>query len=98
MSSYERATRSSVPLPQSPPQYWVMPQMPAIANASMLQNALPGGSSVNGWPGSQDGHYLPRPSRRFYVIGENGETKTVAGDPSLMDDDEMEISESGAAF
>lgn len=95
LSTYERSARTSVPLPQNPPQYWVMP---AMANPSMMQAALAGGSSVNGWPGAQDSRYLPRPQRRFYVIGENGETKTMEGDPSLNDDYEMETSESGAAF
>ena len=98
MSSYERASRSNVPLPQNPPQYWVMPQMPALSNASLMQAALNAGSAVSGWPGTPDSRYLPRPQRRFYVIGENGETKTMDGEPTLNDEYEMEPGESGAAF
>lgn len=96
LSTYERSMRANVPMPQSPPQYWVLPQM---TNPPMLQNALNGGHTVNGWNSSQsDANYLPRPSRRFYVIGENGKPELVDGDPSISDDLEMETGASGAAF
>ena len=97
-TTYERNMRSNVSMPQNPPQYWVMPQMPTLSNAAAMQGALNAGTSMGGWPGAQNAQYLPRPQRRFYVIGENGQPKVVDGDPGVNDDYEMETGESGAAF
>jgi hypothetical protein len=106
VSSYDRSMRQSVPMPQSPPQYWVLPQQfqgmgnPA-GNPAYAHNAIAAGIAAPNWPMAQeDMQYLPRPRRRFYVIGENGEPKLLedgsagnANDPYAIDSDEP-----GAAF
>lgn len=66
------------PLPQSPPQYWVMPQgaQPGLqpgysvrepaANYQQLQQPL-----------AAPEYLLPASRRRFYMIGEGGEVKEI---------------------
>src|ERR1700694_5058208 len=54
VSSYERSTRQSVPLPQNPPQYWVLPQQfQAMGNPAYAQNAIAAGMAAPNWPMSQ---------------------------------------------
>jgi hypothetical protein len=81
VTSYERQMRSSVPLPQNPPQYWVLPQQFAgMNNGSYGQQPQPALAGPSQWQMNADASanaYMMRPRRRFYVIGENGEPKMV---------------------
>ena len=74
----EHYLRQSAPLPPEPPQYWVVPGQPVTVDGRTARLAAP----MN-WPtgyGDLAG-YMPRPRRKFYVIGENGEPRELA-DPS----------------
>ncbi len=78
----ERYTRQAAPLPPEPPQYWVVQGQPMTADARTARLSAP-----MGWP-AQYGNaagFMPRPRRKFYVIGENGEPHEVAdaGNPAL---------------
>jgi hypothetical protein len=97
LSSYDRNMRQSTPMPQSPPQYWVMPQQYAQLNGAAYMQA----GGAQGWPmPQQDAPYLPR-QRRFYVIGENGDPRMLE-DRSAMagsgDPYEADSESPGAAF
>jgi hypothetical protein len=61
--------RYSAPLPQSPPQYWVMPQ-PVAQPMPMMNPQLTNPNMA--WSTGMD---MPR--RRFYVIGEAGDVNEV---------------------
>jgi hypothetical protein len=103
-SGYDRSLRHSAPLPQNPPQYWVLPQtMQPMRAGAYPVNAIPAGITAMGWPmapgmGGEEMNYLPRPRRKFYVIGENGEPKAL--DDPATDDDPYAIDSDGpgAAF
>ncbi len=111
-SSYERQTRSSVPLPQNPPQYWMTPQQygaannngygqsPALVAPSQWQmNSEAAGATRGASPASAQ---MANSRRRFYVIGEDGQPKMVDQDISEQDDANgmfvMGGADSGAAF
>ena len=99
---YERQLRNTVPLPQNPPQYWVLPQQfQGMANPAYNMPAL--GTGNMGWQMQTNNTVaLPRPRRRFYVIGESGEPKPV--DEGAFSRDEYDgvdaygVEEPGAAF
>lgn len=71
----EHYLRQSSPLPPEPPQYWMAQGQPVTADARTARLAAP-----MGWPGQygEAAGFMPRPRRRFYVIGENGEPREVA--------------------
>ena len=102
VTSYDRQMRGSVPLPQNPPQYWVLPQQfagaPNVQYGQQSQPALPGPAQ---WSANPDA-YTMRSRRRFYVIGENGEPRlmdeTMADQDAANDAYGMGGGESGAAF
>jgi hypothetical protein len=86
LSSYDRGIRHSTPLPQNPPQYWVLPQQYAGANAPAYIQGSATHTGAPGWPGAPDEmSYLPRPRRRFYVIGENGEARMLENPAAAPD-------------
>ncbi|MCL4505325.1 MAG: hypothetical protein M1434_04500 [Chloroflexi bacterium] len=93
MTTYERQMRCISPLPQNPPQYWVLPpQLSGMANTSMMRNgASPAISAPAAWQMPQDSSGAPPPRRKFYVIGENGE-------PRAVDQDEMDTASSGDPY
>ena len=69
--SPDRTQRYHSPLPQNPPQYWVMPQQPYAvrepgANYHQLQQ-----------PSAAPEYMMPLSRRRFYMIGEGGEVKEI---------------------
>jgi len=76
--AHERYLRQTAPLPPEPPQYWVVQGQPVAADGRTARLSAP-----MGWPGhyGDAADYMPRPRRKFYVIGENGEPREVA-DPS----------------
>jgi hypothetical protein len=78
----ERYMRQSAPLPPEPPQYWVVQGQPMTADARAARLSAP-----MGWPGQygDTAGFMPRPRRKFYVIGENGEPREVedAANPAL---------------
>ena len=97
ISIYERSMRHGYQMPPNPPQYWVMP--PQFQAPTQTAPAIPGGMSMSGWPGSQEEmQYLPRPRRRFYVIGENGEPKPVDSEAATDAAYPFDPDEAGAAF
>ncbi len=67
--------RQSAPLPPEPPQYWVMQGQPAARDGRTAHL-----STRLGWPThyGNAADFMPRPRRKFYVIGENGEPHEVA--------------------
>lgn len=77
----ERYMRQSAPLPPEPPQYWVVQGQPVATDGRTARLSAP-----MGWPGqygdagsaSTGSAFMPRPRRKFYVIGENGEPREVA--------------------
>lgn len=71
----ERYMRQSAPLPPEPPQYWVVQGQPVTADARTARLSAP-----MGWSGpyGDAAGFMPRPRRKFYVIGENGEPREVA--------------------
>lgn len=67
----ERQVRYHTPMPQNPPQYWVMPQQPYMVREpqqhyQQLQQPL-----------AAPEYMLPQSRRRFYMIGEGGEVKEI---------------------
>jgi hypothetical protein len=103
LSSYDRGIRHSTPLPQNPPQYWVLPQQFAAMNAPAYMQAA--GASNTGapmWQVSPDqAAYAPRPRRRFYVIGENGEPRLLespAAPDSVTSQYELDGDDAGGVF
>ena len=104
MTTYERQMRSVSPLPQNPPQYWVVPpQFNGMANAAMMRNGVnPAIAAPATWQMPQDAAGMLPQRRRFYVIGENGEPRAVDQDEmdtAVMDDPYAYNSgETGAAF
>jgi|GEM_PF-1468930 len=101
VTSYERQMHSSVPMPQNPPQYWVMPQQVAAMNNSAFGQQQAALAAPGQWQSGADA-YMMRPRRRFYVIGENGEPRMMdagaADANSSTDDYDLSGSETGAAF
>ena len=96
-SGYERSIRhgyqSGYQLPPNPPQYWVLPQQ------FQTPQAVAAGMNAAGWPGSQEQmQYLPRPRRRFFVIGENGEPKPLENEAVNDASYPFDPDEAGAAF
>jgi hypothetical protein len=79
----ERPLRHSAPMPQSPPQYWVMPsphydlRVPSPMQAPVVQGKLQ-------QPLVAPELMLPAVRRRFYVIGESGDVREIEApfDPS----------------
>jgi hypothetical protein len=69
----ERAFASSAPMPQSPPQFWVMPnQTPAVDPRLQLTQSnlqIPTPTRLSDFN-------TPSP-RRFYMIGETGEMQEI---------------------
>ena len=97
ISIYERSLRHGYQMPPNPPQYWVMP--PQFQAPTQTAPAIPGGMSLAGWPGSnEEMQYLPRPRRRFYVIGENGEPKPIENEAATDATYPFDPDEAGAAF
>lgn len=75
--------RYQAPLPQNPPQYWVMPQgVPQTAYT--VREPAPHYQALQ--PGMAAPEYLlPQSRRRFYMIGEGGEVKEIEA-PQGRDD------------
>jgi hypothetical protein len=96
ISVYERS-RHGYQMPPNPPQYWVIP--PQFQTPPQTAPAIPGGMSMSAWANApEEMQYLPRPRRRFYVIGENGEPKPVEGDSATDAQYPYDSDEAGAAF
>ena len=76
----ERMMRQGAPLPPEPPQYWVVQGPPMAADGRTQRLAAP---MAMGWAGQygEAAGLIPRPRRKFYVIGENGEPREVV-DPT----------------
>lgn len=67
----ERQVRTQAPMPQNPPQYWVMPQPPyAVREPHQQYQQLQ-------QPIAAPEYMLPQSRRRFYMIGEGGEVKEI---------------------
>jgi hypothetical protein len=66
----DRQARYHAPMPQSPPQYWVMPQQPYMAREPQHYQQLQ-------QPIAAPEYMLPQSRRRFYMIGEGGEVKEI---------------------
>ena len=74
--SYERNPRYNSPMPQNPPQYWVVPQHMQMQPPQSLQQQLPAASPyANRQPTSE--YVLPAAKRRFYMIGETGDVQEL---------------------
>lgn len=71
----ERTMRQGAPLPPEPPQYWVVQAPPPAQNGRLIAPY-----------GYDQTAMVPRPRRRFYVIGENGEPREVADPTASVDD------------
>jgi hypothetical protein len=67
----DRQPRYSAPMPQNPPQYWVMPQQPYTVREPMPQQ------QQLHQPIAAPEYMLPLSRRRFYMIGEGGEVKEI---------------------
>jgi hypothetical protein len=99
---YDRVQRPTVPLPQNPPQYWVLPPQMQPDAAYMQARLNTTQSGAPAWQMGGDGtQYLPRPRRRFYVIGESGEVRDLeqpgnSGTPA--EQYEYEESDPGSVF
>lgn len=85
--SFERSPRYSTPLPQNPPQYWVMPNMQPQpvpqTNYMPPQRQLPSATGQLTWTQPPE---FNMPRRKFYMIGDAGEVQELsddAGEPSL---------------
>jgi hypothetical protein len=80
----ERYARHTAPMPQSPPQYWVMPnpQFDIRAPQPAQMQAMPSALQA---PLVAPDYMLPAARRRFYMIGEAGEVREIEapadGDP-----------------
>jgi hypothetical protein len=72
--SYERNPRYNSPMPQNPPQYWVVPQQMQMQQSAQPQ--LPASASyMLRQPTSE--FVLPAVKRRFYMIGETGDVQEL---------------------
>ena len=87
--SYERSPRSMAPMPQNPPQYWVVPpqmqQQHQQNGMPQMQQQLPQPMAMGayGMRPSTPEYMLPA-KRRFYIIGETGEVQELdEGNPSM---------------
>ncbi len=86
--SFEHSTRHSAPMPQSPPQYWVMPsvqpQPMAQTNFMAPQQRQLAPTSQLTWTQPPE---FNMPRRKFYMIGDGGEVQELTDDantePSL---------------
>ena len=97
MSMYERPMRHGYQMPPNPPQYWILP--PQFQAPTQTAQALAAGMSMSAWPGNPENmQYLPRPRRRFYVIGENGEPKPLENEVATDAAYSFDPDEAGAAF
>ncbi len=80
--SYERAPRYQAPLPQNPPQYWVVPpqmqqhQQNGMQPMQQQQLTQPMTMAAYGMRPTTPDYMLPA-KRRFYVIGETGEVQEL---------------------
>lgn len=77
------APRYSIPMPQSPPQYWVMPTMqPATPPNYMapVQRQLPPANQQLSW--TQPPEFSMPPRRKFYMIGDGGEVEELMDESS----------------
>jgi len=78
----ERYNRNSAPMPSEPPQYWVVPGERVVLDArnGRLQPGTPAPWSGMGTTDA----YLPRPRRRFFMIGESGDQQELRDPASAM--------------
>lgn len=67
----DRQVRYHAPMPQNPPQYWVMPQQPYVVREPQQQY------QQLQQPIAAPEYMLPQSRRRFYMIGEGGEVKEI---------------------
>ncbi len=63
--------------PQTPPQYWVVQQSPNMPQAQPQHNTLPTGQPTESFT-------LP-PRRKFYLIGESGDTSEIQPETDTSD-------------
>ena len=83
LQARERALTHSSPLPQSPPQYWVMPTQPPVP-AQAGSPPLLANTAIH-WNLTPENLQLA-PRRKFYVIGESGTMEEINA-PSEPDPD-----------
>ena len=76
--SFERNPRYSAHMPQSPPQYWVVPQHMQMQQPAqqMAQPQLPN-QNAYAYRQPTAEYVLPATRRRFYMIGEAGEVQEL---------------------
>jgi hypothetical protein len=72
--SYERNPRYNSPMPQNPPQYWVVPQH--MQMQPPVQQQLPPVAAY-GLRQPTSEFVLPAVKRRFYMIGETGDVQEL---------------------
>ncbi len=72
--SYERNPRYNSPMPQNPPQYWVVPQHMQMQQPAQQQ--LPPVAAY-GLRQPTSEFVLPATKRRFYMIGETGDVQEL---------------------
>ncbi len=97
-STYDRTLHHSYQMPPNPPQYWILPQpFQSATHMGYQAPSIAAATSAAGWPGSSsDSQYLPK-SRRFYMIGTNGEPKAVE-DETADEADSYNAEATGAVF
>ena len=81
--SYERNPRYNSPMPQNPPQYWVVPQHMQMQQP-MQQQQLPASAYAMRQPTTE--FMLPAVKRRFYMIGETGDVQELDESISTVTD------------
>jgi hypothetical protein len=74
-ASIERTQRYSAPMPQSPPQYWVMPNQAYDPRMTQVMQ-MPQSQQLQ-QPIAAPEFMLTASRRRFYMIGEGGEVKEI---------------------
>ena len=74
--TYERGPRYTSHMPQSPPQYWVVPQHMQMQQPVQPQPQL---QTPNAYAVRQptNEYVLPAVKRRFYMIGETGDVQEL---------------------
>jgi hypothetical protein len=72
--SFERNPRYNSPMPQNPPQYWVMPQQMQMPQP--MQQQMPAAATYAFRQPTSE-FMLPAVKRRFYMIGETGEVQEL---------------------
>ncbi|MCS7062253.1 MAG: hypothetical protein RMN25_13990 [Anaerolineae bacterium] len=99
--------RHTAPLPPEPPQYWSVQSQPLPVGNRGPNLPVPmtwAGQASPGqtWPGQYDpAGFIPRPRRKFYVIGENGEPQEVTesvGRPLPRDQYDEDDGQESAVF